>query len=425
METIEQPEQPERPRVVYVTASLPYGDDERFVVPEIEELERQGVDVVIAPRGRQTPHVESDTRHLLGQTLEPRLVSPGIVASAVREVLHSPRRAALAVWQLRHSRSPRMLLKNLAVVPKGLWLGRYARSNRIRHLHAHWAGTTATLVLIASMVSGVPFSFTAHRWDIAEDNLLETKVRIAAFARAIDRLGAEELARLANSPEDAVVIIHMGVVSVANGVRRKFGDPPTIAVPATFVEIKGHTYLLQAMSLLEQRGVPVRVELAGEGSERGAIEREIAERSLGDRVLVRGFVPHDQLLGELSEGRYDMVVLPSIIPGPGEREGIPVALMEALAAGVPAIGTNTGGIPELLHGGAGMLVPDRNAVALADAIELLIQDPDGRAAMIERGYDRVRSEFSIEPICRDLASRFAAAEQPEGVPSRVTERARA
>lgn len=411
MQTIEQPEDgAQRPRVVYVTASLPYGDDERFVVPEIEELERQGVDVVICPRGWMTPYAESDTRHLLRQTLQPRLVSPGIIGTALREIGRSPRRAVRAIWQLRRSRSPSMLLKNLAVVPKGLWLGAYARRNGIKHLHAHWAGTTATLALIASMTSGVPFSFTAHRWDIAEDNLLETKVRAAAFARAIDRLGAEELAALSRSPEDAVVIIHMGVISMAGGRRRTLGDPPTIAVPATFVEIKGHTYLLQAMSVLSERGVDVRVELAGEGTERGAIEREIAERSLGDRVLLRGFVPHDQLLEELAAGRYDMVVLPSIIPGPGEREGIPVALMEALAAGVPAIGTNTGGIPELLHDGAGLLVPDRDAVALADAIELLIGDPHERAAMIERGYERVRSEFSIEPICRDLAARFAATE---------------
>jgi colanic acid/amylovoran biosynthesis glycosyltransferase len=425
METIEQPEVPGRPRVVYVTASLPYGDDERFVVPEIEELERQGVEVVICPRGWLTPHVESDTRHLLGKTLEPRLISAAIVATALRELAQSPRRGARAIWQLRRSRSPRMLLKNLAIVPKGLWLARYARHNRVQHLHAHWAGTTATLALVASMVSGVPFSFTAHRWDIAEDNLLETKVRVAAFARAIDHLGADELARLSGSPEDAVVVIHMGVVSVANGSPRKWRELPTIAVPATFVEIKGHTYLLQAMSLLAERGVPARVELAGEGSERRAIEREIADRSLADRVLVRGFVPHDQLLKELAEGRYDMVVLPSIIPGPGEREGIPVALMEALAAGVPAIGTNTGGIPELLHSGAGLLVPDRDAKALADAIELLIRNPEERAAMIERGYERVRSEFSIEPICRDLAARFAAAGQPDGVSTELAERFRA
>src|SRR4051794_24328695 len=101
-----------RPRVVYVTASLPYGDDERFVVPEIEELGRQGVDVTICPRGWFTSEAECDTRHLLPQTIEPRLLSTGILATAAKELARSPRQVGTAMWRLRRSRSPRMLLKN-------------------------------------------------------------------------------------------------------------------------------------------------------------------------------------------------------------------------------------------------------------------------------------------------------------------------
>jgi colanic acid/amylovoran biosynthesis glycosyltransferase len=396
-----------RPRVVYVTASLPYGDDERFVVPEIEELGRQGVDVTICPRGWFTSEVESDTRHLVAQTIEPRLLSAGIVATAAREAIRSPRRVGGAIWQLRRSRSPRMLLKNLAVTPKALWLARYLRVNGVQHVHAHWAGTSATLALVAGEVAGVPFSFTAHRWDIAENNLLPAKVRSAAFSRAIHRNGAAQLAVLSQSPPEAIVVIHMGVAPAAGRSEGTWNVPHTIVMPASFVEIKGHTYLLQALELLAQRNVDARLELAGEGEERPAIEREIVARSLGDRVLLRGFVPHDQLLDELGSGRYDMIVLPSIITARDEQEGIPVALMEALAAGVPAIATRTGGIPELLQGDAGVLVSERDHVAIADAIERLIADRGHREAIIERGHERIRSEFSLEPICRELAARFA------------------
>ena len=392
-----------------MTASLPFGDDERFVVPEIEELERQGIDVIICPRGWFTSKVESDARHLVARTIEPRLLSPGIAAAAVREAVRSPRQAARAVWRLRGSRSPRMLLKNLAVVPKALWLARYLRRHEVEHVHAHWAGTTATLALVAGEVAGVPFSFTAHRWDIAENNLLPAKVRSASFSRAIHAKGAAQLAALSQSPRDAIAVIHMGVASRASTPGREWGEPPTIVTPASFVEIKGHTYLLQALQLLLQRGVEAQLELAGVGEERAAVEREIVERSLGDHVILRGFVPHDQLLDELRSGRYDMVVLPSIITAKDEQEGIPVALMEALAAGVPAVATRTGGIPELLDGDAGVLVGERDPVALAAAIERVITDRAHREAIIERGHERIRSAFSLEPICAELAARFSSA----------------
>ena len=316
------------------------------------------------------------------------------------------------MWRLRGSRSPRMLLKNLAMVPKALWLARYVRRHGVEHVHAHWAGTTATLALVAGEVAGVPFSFTAHRWDIAENNLLPAKVRQAAFSRAIDLAGAAELAALARSEPHAISLIHMGVAVTEAGSAREWRSPPTIVTPASFVEKKGHTYLLQALQLLLQRGVEARLELAGVGEGRAAVEREIAERSLGAHVILRGFVPHDQLLGELGRGRYDMLVLASIVTATDEREGIPVALMEALAAGVPAVATRTGGIPELLDGDAGMLVRERDPAALAAAMERVITDRAHREAIIERGHERIRSEFSLEPICRELAARFRSAARP-------------
>jgi glycosyltransferase involved in cell wall biosynthesis len=299
-----------------------------------------------------------------------------------------------------------VLAKNLAVVPKGLWLAEYVRANGVRHLHAHWASTTATLTMLASEVSGVPFSFTAHRWDIAEDNLLATKVRTAAFTRAIDRLGAEELASLANAGTSEIAVIHMGVAAPGQRTVRELGMPPSVVIPASLSEIKGHTYLLQAVALLAERGTAVCLEIVGDGPGRAGIEREIDERGLRDFVVVRGFVTHDQLLRELEDGRFDIAVLPSAGTAADAREGIPVALMEALAAGVPAVGTEMGGIPELLCDGAGVLVPERNPGAIADAIARLVADPAHRQAVVERGYARIRKEFAIESTCLELATRF-------------------
>ena len=397
-----------RPRVVYVTASLPFGNSEHFVVPEIDELERQGIEIIVCPRKWQASTVAADRLHLVDRTLEARLISPRIVAGTARAFLRSPSGVARAVWRLRVSRSLGVLAKNLAVVPKGLWLSEYVRAHGVRHLHAHWASTTATLTMLASEVSGVPFSFTAHRWDIAEDNLLATKVRAAAFVRAIDRLGAEELASRADADASEIVVIHMGVAAVRQRAMRDLATPPCVVIPAGLIEIKGHTYLLQAVALLAERGTPVRLEIVGDGPGRAPIEREIDSRGLRDLVVVRGFITHDQLLQELEDGRYDIAVLPSAGTAADAREGIPVALMEALAAGVPAVGTDMGGIPELLHDGAGVLVPERSPGAIADAIERLVADPAYREDVVECGNARIRQEFAIELICLELATRFLA-----------------
>lgn len=398
--------QQNRTNIVYVTASLPYGVGERFIVPEVEELVRQGLSVSVCPRKWQSRQPKSDVRSLLDQTLEPRLLSARVAFAALQVTCRSPRRVTASVLPLFRSRSPWLVVKNLAVVPKALWLASYVRAAHVTHIHAHWAGTTATLAMVASAVSGVPFSVTAHRWDIAENNLLAAKVQSASFVRAIDELGAAELASLAESPRGAVSIIHMGVVVPDSLAVRTFASPPTIVLPATLVQKKGHTYLLQAIALLRERDVHVRVEIAGTGPDQALIEQECAARGLDDRVLLRGFVPHDELLAELQAGRYDIVVLPSVATAAGEREGIPVALIEALAAGVPSISTDLGGIPELFRGGAGILVPERDPSAIADAIERLVRDVAAREQITTRGYARVQSLFDIESVCRDLARLF-------------------
>ena len=400
-------------RVVYVTASLPYGGSEHFVVPEIDELIRQGIDVIVCPRQQSSVAVTADRRHLLSRTIEPRLFSPAIAAAAVRELARSPLRVVRAIGILRESRSRAVLAKNLAVVPKALWLARYVREHGVRHVHAHWASTTATLAMLASEVSGVPFSITAHRWDIAEDNLLAAKVRTAAFVREIDRLGAEELAARSRAGQGGIGVLHMGVALPGLPVARELHTPPVVVIPAGLVEIKGHVQLVEAIALLAERGTRVTLEIVGEGPERGRIERAIERRKVSDRVVMRGFVAHDEVLSEFAAGRFDIAVLASAGTAADAREGIPVALMEALAAGVPAVATRMGGIPELLGDGAGVLVPERDPAALADGIERLITDKAFRAATIAAGEERVRTEFSIEPICRELARRFVPESRPD------------
>lgn len=183
---------------------------------------------------------------------------------------------------------------------------------------------------------------------------------------------------------------------------------------ANFVEIKGHVYLVEAVRLLRGRGVRVRMDLAGDGPLRGPIEHKVRDYGLEEEVKFLGPVPHERLMAQLQTGAWDLMVLPSIEDQAGAREGIPVSLMEAMSCEIPVISTSTGGIPELLAEGAGVLVPPKDPPALAEAIERLARNPVLRKQLAEAGRQRVQESFSLEKIVAELALRFAGCRRAKG-----------
>jgi glycosyltransferase involved in cell wall biosynthesis len=183
---------------------------------------------------------------------------------------------------------------------------------------------------------------------------------------------------------------------------------PVLLCPARLAPIKGHGDLLEAAEQLVACGIPFELWLAGEGPERAAIERRIGERGLGERVRLLGTVPHAELLGMYRDGRVDCVVLPSL------HEGLSVALVEAMAHGVPVIATAVGGVPELLEDGAGILVPPSDADALTEALTRVLGSPTLRAELAHAGRRRVEAEFEVHAIASELVRRFDGAGERAG-----------
>jgi glycosyltransferase involved in cell wall biosynthesis len=252
------------------------------------------------------------------------------------------------------------------------------------------------MALVASVVSGVPLSFTAHRWDISERNLLEQKAEKATFVRAIDVRGGQELAGIIGHHKHKLSVIHMGVAIPSSAERKgRVPGPLRVLLGARLADVKGHRYALEAMAQLKAAGVEMSLECAGEGPLRASLEKYATALDVRDRVQFLGVIDHQELLNRLREHQWDVVLLPSIVTGE-QREGIPVSLIEAMAAGVVVVGTNTGGIPELLESGAGLLVRQRDARAIADALSRLAADDELRLQLAEAGIRRVRSQFAIE-----------------------------
>jgi glycosyltransferase involved in cell wall biosynthesis len=288
-----------------------------------------------------------------------------------------------------------------------MWLAGIARAWRADHIHAHWAHLTATMAMGASAVSGIPWSFTAHRYDVLLNNLLDLKLRSARFGRFIARYMLDIALRLV-SPEAAAnaIVVHMGVrvpAGIAPRVRRA---TPIVLCPGRLVPMKGQLYLIEAAAQLAARGIPFELWLAGEGPDGPAIAARIRELGLERQVRMLGVVPHAELQRYYRDGAVDCVALPSVDLGNGVHEGLSVALIEAMAYGIPAVSTPTGGQVELLDRGAGLLVPERDASALADAIGGLLASEDVRVRQGLAARHRIEQDFDADAIAAELIRRF-------------------
>jgi glycosyltransferase involved in cell wall biosynthesis len=180
-----------------------------------------------------------------------------------------------------------------------------------------------------------------------------------------------------------------------------------VLVAARLVEKKGHTHLIEAASILRSRGCAIHVDLAGGGPLEADLRRQVSDSGLAGDVDFLGTVSHDGLLARVAAGDWDVAALPSVVTPSGELEGIPVSLVEAMAHGLPTLATTTGGIPELLDEGAGLLVPPADPRALADALEQLARDPDLRARLGTAGRLRIEGQYDVDQVAERLGARFA------------------
>jgi colanic acid/amylovoran biosynthesis glycosyltransferase len=400
-------------RIIYVTQRLPFGNGETFIIPEVEALLAAGHDVLVVPRRSSEPIIHDDVEALVARMRRlPRGLT--LAAAAAGTFAWHPNRAARAFWRIHGTRPRRRSISNTIATAEGMWLARIAHAWRADHIHAHWAHLTATMAMAASAVTRIPWSFTAHRYDVVLNNLLDVKLRSARFGRFIARYMLD-LAQGLIGPEAAAhaVVVHMGVRLPPAPAPRPRRAVPVVVCPARLVPFKGHGYLLQAAAVLAARGVPFELRLAGDGPEAAAIGRQIRELGLVERVRVLGTVPHAALLEQYRDDTPDCVVLPSLDLGGGVHEGLSVALVEAMAHGIPAISTTTGGQSELLGRGAGLLVPPRDVTALAGALGGVLASPDLQAELGRCGRRRVEEQFDATAIAGELVRRFAGEARAE------------
>jgi len=267
-------------------------------------------------------------------------------------------------------------------------------------LHAHFASDAAALARYTSLLTGLPYSITAHAYDLYRDPYL-LGPNLAAATRVYTVSEANLAYLKEQAPRHGWDAGRFSVLRCGLDLARfPFREPVPPGRPARLVCIgrlvpkKGHELLLDAVRRTLDSGREVKLSLLGGGPLEGHLRERMSRDGLERHVELLGAVPPERAQTILREA--DLMVLPSRIAPDGDQDGLPVVLVEALAAGVPVVSTAVAGIPELVDETTGWLVPPDNPVVLAEAIARALDEPgEARLARARRGREKVEGEFDL------------------------------
>jgi len=301
----------------------------------------------------------------------------------------------------------------IRAVPRAATLAALARAKGVGHLHAHFGTEPTTVAMLASRLGGLPYSFSAHAYDIYDRSrvdlvLLKEKIARAQFVVTCTEYNRRTLRKLAGrvAPRRIIRVYHGVDLTRFRPDQSVQRERHTILAVGRLVDKKGFPYLLHAIKVLREKGRSFQCLIVGEGEERENLAAQINASGLQDLVRLPGARTQEQVLNMMRLAT--LFVLPCVVADSGNRDGLPNALVEALAVGLPVISTTLSGIPELIeHGTNGLLVPPGDSVSLAAAIEQLLMNPDLRERLASNGLKTVTESFDLQKTSKMLQSRLA------------------
>ncbi len=289
------------------------------------------------------------------------------------------------------------------------WLvERVLPASGIAHLHAHFAHSPASVALYASVLAGLPFSFTAHAKDIytTDPAQLREKIARARFVVTCTGYNAQHLGRVAAGLATPIHRLYHGIdtrfFDPGGALRFEARPPFRILTVARLIAKKGIPTILDGLARLKGEGLSFAYTLVGEGPERERVAGLVRKLGLEGVCRLAGTLAHEAVREEYR--RADLFVLGSEIAADGDRDGIPNVLVEAMCMGVPVAATRVSAIPELVEDGkTGLLVPPGDAAGLARAMHRLLCDPGLRRQILPAARARVLAAFDNRRLAGDLA----------------------
>lgn len=362
-----------------------------FVTNEICELERLGHSIVIGALYRPGEGIPDYLGSMASRALYwfdiDKSLWAGILKANARIFLRYPTSyIKLFGTDINH---PLQFLKKV-------FLAHYYHFAKVDHIHTHFAWEQVDLLCFIKELTGIPFSITLHAADIySEVYPMKKFTDNAAFLVTISQYNRQYLIEQMLMDPEIIHVVHCGVSPVAVlPYQARVDQSLLILSVGRMTDKKGFDLFIRAVGQLNAKGLKVKAKIIGDGPLRQKLEKLITQLSLDRQIELTGAMDHGAVMDAIQG--CDLFVLPCRQAENGDIDGIPVVLMEAMAAGKPVVSTAISGIPELVQPGAGILVEPENSDQLSIAVETIFGDGKKAFAMGQNGRLIVQNEFSIQ-----------------------------
>lgn len=386
-------------KIAYILKMYPRFS-ETFIVNEILELERQGVEVIIYSLRKPD---DGRFHAKLAQVKASVIYAPQYPdkeperVEAAQDYLYARYPVPYLRWhEYALSRGNPYAVKRFQ---QACVIAAHLLQNPVHAMHAHFASSAARVANYIHGMIGLPYSITAHAKDIYHQDVrpesLRKKMQDARFVVTVSQYNQHYLQNLLGDAPADIRCLYNGIdLGRFRPDAASSSQPNLILGVGRLVEKKGFDTLIRACAILQEQGVDFQCHIIGKGGLRKELAALIAELNLDQRVQLLGAKPQDGVLAAYKEAA--VFALPCVIGSDGNRDGLPTVLLEAMAAGLPAVSTPVTGIPEIIDDGEnGRLVPPGDAAALAEALAEMLQNPQQRRQMALAARQKVEHLFDV------------------------------
>ncbi|MBU3001267.1 glycosyltransferase [Roseovarius nubinhibens] len=404
-------------RIAYVLNTYPQ-PSHSFIRRELHALERQGFTVTrLAMRGPDMALVDPGDRAeaerteyvldrgmpaLLGGLFGLALRRPALVLRAAARAWRMGARAGGLSGRLRH----------LVYLAEAAHVRARCAAEDVRHIHAHFGTNAAAVAHLCHALGGPGYSFTVHgpeEFDAPRALSLGEKIAASRFTVGVSSFGRSQLCRWVDHADwPKIHVVHCGIEysRFTDAIPTPENGPLRLVSIGRFVEQKGQMILLPAMQEICAKHPDAVLHLVGDGPLRPEIEAGIAAAGLTENIKLIGWLDEVAIRAELDAAHA--LLMPSF------AEGLPMVVMEAMAAARPVIATYIAGTPELVRPGeTGWLTPAGDPTALAAAAcELAEMSHENRDAMGQSARRRVLARHDVDTEAAKLADLIRAAQTP-------------
>ncbi len=296
-----------------------------------------------------------------------------------------------------------------STVYQAAWLAREIKLKNITHLHAHFGTVATSVARLASHFTGVPYTFTAHAKDIFHESVvsedMSKKLSDASAVVTVSDFNRKYLQDTYGTAAERVQRIYNGLDLSQLSYHSPLQRSPLIVFVGRLIEKKGILILVDACAKLRDWGCEFRCQIIGTGSLQEQLRQCIQQLNLNSIVEIVGPRPQNEVFEAIQQA--SAFAAPYVIGSDGNRDGLPTVLLEAMALGTPCVATDVTGIPEIIrHEETGLLVPQHDVEALANALKRLLNNDTERRKLAVQARQLIEKSFDIHHNTASLRTLF-------------------